>query len=77
MRAHLLDPEALAWGEEMDLSPTVTDPDGGYVGIRSPIRLDSEVPTEAIPPPRLDEHGRDIRAEVTTSEPTTAETDPA
>ena len=55
--------EALAWGDEMGLSPTVADPDGRYVGIRSPIRFDGEVPTQAMAPPRLDEHGPAIRAE--------------
>ena len=54
-------PEALAWAGEMDLAATVGDTDGRYVGIRSPIRIDGHVPVTATPPPRLDEHGEEIR----------------
>ena len=57
-------PEALAWAEGMELSPTVVDGDDRYVGIRSPIRLDGAVPESTTPPPTLDEHGTAIRAEM-------------
>ena len=53
-------PEALAWAEEVDIDATVRA--DGYVGIRSPIVIDGERLDTALPPPRLDEHGPQIRA---------------
>jgi crotonobetainyl-CoA:carnitine CoA-transferase CaiB-like acyl-CoA transferase len=56
--------EALAWGESMGLEPAVED--GSYTGVRSPIRLDGAAAgaDRARRPPRLEEHGADIRDEL-------------
>ncbi|MEM7139550.1 MAG: CaiB/BaiF CoA-transferase family protein [Actinomycetota bacterium] len=57
-------PEAVAWSESMGLDPTVVH--DGYTGVRSPIRLDGHAAGTAAPrrPPRLGEHGDEIRAEL-------------
>lgn len=57
-------PEAIAWAEAMALDPVVRD--DGYAGIRSPIRLDGRPAgaDRARRPPRLDEHGVAVRAEL-------------
>ena len=57
-------PEAIAWGEEMDSDPIVTDGDA-YRSVRSPIRIDGHARTTARRPPRMGEHSAEIRAEVT------------
>lgn len=57
-------PEAIAWGDEVGLDPTVEI--DGYTGVRSPIRLDGAVaaPAQARRPPELGEHGDAIRREM-------------
>ena len=53
--------EALAWGEAMGLAPAVRGPDG-YRAVRSPVRIDGEVPAMCARPPAHDEHGAVLRA---------------
>ncbi|MEM9465513.1 MAG: CoA transferase [Actinomycetota bacterium] len=55
--------EAIEWGVEMNMETIVEGADG-YRSVRNPIRIDGAVATEARRPPRLDEHGEEIRAEV-------------
>lgn len=55
--------EAIAWAEEMQIEPLVTGADG-FVSIRSPIQIDGEVLSTSRRPPRLGEHGEEIRAEL-------------
>jgi crotonobetainyl-CoA:carnitine CoA-transferase CaiB-like acyl-CoA transferase len=54
--------EAIDWAREMGLEPTVEDPGSGYRAIRSPIRVDGQVPAECERPPAIDEHGDEIRS---------------
>ena len=55
-------PEAIAWAAEMGIDATL-DVDG-YTGIRSPLIVDGQRLDADLPPPRLDEHGAAIRAEL-------------
>jgi crotonobetainyl-CoA:carnitine CoA-transferase CaiB-like acyl-CoA transferase len=55
--------EAFALAEELGMEP-VEDVDGLPV-IRPPLRIDGERPPVRRPPPRLDEHGGDLRAWLT------------
>ncbi len=55
--------EAIDWGIEMKMDTIVEGADG-YRSVRNPIRIDGEVVNEARRPPRLGEHGAEIRAEV-------------
>jgi crotonobetainyl-CoA:carnitine CoA-transferase CaiB-like acyl-CoA transferase len=52
--------EAFALAAELGMEPT--EPHGGVELIRPPLRLDGERPPIRRPPPRLDEHGDEIRA---------------
>ncbi len=54
--------EAIDWARDMGLAPTVGDPASNYRAIRSPIRIDGDVPTECDRPPAIDQHGDEIRA---------------
>ncbi|MDW3220249.1 MAG: CaiB/BaiF CoA-transferase family protein [Acidimicrobiales bacterium] len=57
-------PEAIGWSESMGLDPTVAA--DGYVGVRSPVRIDG-IPagTSSVRrPPRLGEHDAEVRAEL-------------
>lgn len=56
-------PEAIDWGVEMNMETVVEGADG-YRSVRNPIRIDGTVATAARRPPRLGEHGDEIRAEV-------------
>ena len=51
--------EAFAFAESLAMEPVVEA--GGYPLPAPPLRLDGERPEVRLPPPRLDEHGADIR----------------
>ena len=53
-------PEALTWADEMGLDATLTV--GNHTGVRSPIFIDGERLDTRLAPPKLDEHGPEIRA---------------
>ncbi len=62
----------VAFAEEVGLDPIVRaegDPDG-VPSVRNPIRLSETPPDYRRPPPRLDEHGADIRAWLSAPEET-------
>lgn len=54
--------EALDWAEEMDIDAEFSS--GAFTGIRSPIAIDGERLDTTHAPPRLDEHGAEIRREM-------------
>lgn len=55
-------PEALAWADEMGIDATLRV--DGYVGVRSPLIVDGQRLDADLAPPRLDEHGDEIRREL-------------
>ncbi len=65
--------EAIAWSESMGLTPIVSDPNGDFRSIRSPVRIDGDVQSTCSPPPDLDQHGAEIRAAHPTNRPDIAE----
>lgn len=54
--------EAFDWAKDQGLEPTVAFPESVIRTVRSPIRLSGTTVGTPLPPPRLNEHGRDIRA---------------
>ena len=59
--------QAFGLAEELGMEPVVEA--GGYPLPAPPLRLDGERPAVRFPPPRLDEHGDDLRAWLSSGAP--------